>query len=343
MNKIYALKLELENIHGESISDSMWDYLQQKGLVQDVVDGKINLNDLEEIIKEIQIASGLRSKPKDRLLYPLNKVKILPNADRVSALSVAIATLASKSKKLIDFRRKELNNKVINITDVHKWIKSKNTQATNSSFIAKIEIPNSHKPIRNNDGSYKITPPLNISQAKNIEADYLNFLDKKLVNIKKIPVIKDSSLDNLRLLSIELSKEFSWQQSESTMFILTDYIPKIDPINSKYIKNNYFKGLSKIHMEIDPTTSPKDVMVKYSKFRQEFISGRHRDLSSKHLNLAIFYAKKNKREKWMESMNTWNSNYGITKPSWKYEVVTNFALHCKRAFEKLVSPNLNQI
>ena len=45
MNKIYALKLELENIHGESISDSMWDYLQQKGLVQDVVDGKINLND----------------------------------------------------------------------------------------------------------------------------------------------------------------------------------------------------------------------------------------------------------------------------------------------------------
>ena len=52
MNKIYALKLELENIHGESISDSMWDYLQQKGLVQDVVDGKINLNDLEDFLDD---------------------------------------------------------------------------------------------------------------------------------------------------------------------------------------------------------------------------------------------------------------------------------------------------
>ena len=62
MNKLYALKLELENIHGESISDSMWDYLQQKGLVQDVVDGKINLNDLEEIIKlQHEDASGENS------------------------------------------------------------------------------------------------------------------------------------------------------------------------------------------------------------------------------------------------------------------------------------------
>ena len=343
MNDLNNLKHELGNILGESINESMWDYLLQKGFIQDVISRKKTLNDLEEIIKEIQIATGIRDKPKDRLLYPLNKVKILPNADRVSALSVAIATIASKSNKLIYFRQKELNKKIIKITQVDKWINSQKTENTTSTFITNIEIPNSHKTKRNKDGSYKITPPLNISKAKNIEEKYLYYLDNKLINIKNTQVITNGLLDRLRVLSIELSEEFSWEQSEATMFILTDYIPKIDPINSKYIKNNYFKGLSKIQMEIDPATSPKDVMVKYSEFRQEFINGRHRDLSSKHLNLAIFYAKKNKHQKWMESMYSWNSNYGKKQPSWKYEVVTNFALHCKRAFEKLVSPNLNQI
>ena len=111
MNELNNLKHELENILGEAINESMWDYLLQKGFIQDVISRKKNLNDLEEIIKEIQIATGIRDKPKDRLLYPLNKVKILPNADRVSALSVAIATIASKSNKLIYFRQKELNKK----------------------------------------------------------------------------------------------------------------------------------------------------------------------------------------------------------------------------------------
>tara|TARA_Y100000590_G_scaffold84071_1_gene93783 strand:+ start:20823 stop:21854 length:1032 start_codon:yes stop_codon:yes gene_type:complete len=343
MYDLNNIKLELENLHGEPISESMWEYLDIKGYINEVANGTKTLNDLEEIIQEIQVATGLRNKPKDRLLYPLNRVEILPNVDRVSALSVAIATIASKSNPVINFRANELNKKIIDASQIEKWISSQKAKQNSSKFISSFEIPNSHKPIQNKDGSYKISPPLHITKVEGVEEKYLYYLDKKLVNIKKISVIKDSLLDKLRKLSIQISEEFSWDKSESTMFILTDYIPRIYPVNSKYIKNNNFKGLSKIHMEIDPTTSPKDVMVKYSEFRREFIQGRHRDLSIKHLNLAIFYAKKNKNEKWIQSMYSWNSNYGNSKPSWKYEVVTNFALHCKRAFEKLVSPNLNQI
>lgn len=343
MENLNTIKKNLENLLKESISESMWDYLDQKKFLQDVVERKKTLSDLVEIVKEIQIATGVRNKPKDRLLYPLNKVTILPNADRVSALSVAIATIASKSKQFINFRESELNKKVIKITQVDKWIQSNKSNKEITTFITNLEIPNSHRSIRNSDGSYKITPPLSISNVNNIKEKYLYYLDKKLINIKNVPTKQGGVLDKLRILSSELHEEFSWEESEATMFILTDYIPKIDPINSEYIKNTYCSGLSKIHMEIDPTTSPKDVMVEYSKLRQEFITGRHRDLSSKHLNLAIFYAKKNKDEKWLQSMYSWNQNYGETKPTWRYQIVTNFALHCKRAFGKLVSPNFNKI
>ena len=110
------------------------------------------------------------------------KYSVPQRVQKLLNTSICDDSQVSSSNKLIYFRQKELNKKIIKITQVDKWINSQKTENTTSTFIANIEIPNSHKTKRNKDGSYKITPPLNISKAKNIEEKYLYYLDNVFHN-----------------------------------------------------------------------------------------------------------------------------------------------------------------
>jgi hypothetical protein len=47
-------------------------------------------------------------------------------------------------------------------------------------------------------------------------------------------------------------------------------------------------ALSRIALTIDPALSPQEVAEHYRQIRQEIMPARHRDLSEKHLQLALF-------------------------------------------------------
>jgi hypothetical protein len=114
-------------------------------------------------------------------------------------------------------------------------------------------------------------------------------------------------------------------------------VPQIPPA---WLMPDYrlpYQVTSRITLEIDPAVSPSEVAEFYRQARKEVITGRHRTLSEKHLQLAQFITSRPEDELWTERLTAWNDAY----PQWSYDaaLIKNFMRDCSRARERLLHPD----
>jgi hypothetical protein len=98
--------------------------------------------------------------------------------------------------------------------------------------------------------------------------------------------------------------------------------------------NERLPGLSVIHLAIDPGMSPKEVTESYLEARKSLLGTRHRDLSEKHLALAVFIAIQPLELSWPERMAQWNHLFASR--GWGYSQVANFSHDCLQAQRRLL-------
>ena len=139
--------------------------------------------------------------------------------------------------------------------------------------------------------------------------------------VRNVPIVVGSTLDRLRRLGERLATEYKWSNAQATAFILADRIPLI---GSLVITQKFHSRplLSRIVIEVDPTLSPREVLEAYRRKRIEILPfRRYRNLTNKHIQLALFNAKLSKGKTWAVKMAEWNKSQ---PPEWAYKDVGNF-------------------
>jgi hypothetical protein len=151
---------------------------------------------------------------------------------------------------------------------------------------------------------------------------------------RKIPIVADGTLEELQRLSTRLAKQYGWTEPEATTFVVTGLPPLRPPINVWTEHNERLLGLAVIHLAVDPGMSPKEVGDAYLEARKRLLGTRYRDLSEKHLALAIFVATQSPQLSWAERMDRWNRRYADR--DWAYSQVANFSHDCLQAQRRLL-------
>jgi hypothetical protein len=144
-------------------------------------------------------------------------------------------------------------------------------------------------------------------------------------------------LDRLRRLSQRLAEAYRWSEAQATIFVLTGLVPLIAAITGESdAPEDDAEGtlpiLSRITLQIDPTTAPSEVAEQYTALRRWLYGERHRDLSEKHTQLALFAATELKHTTWAARMARWNAAHA----EWAYTEVSNFSRDCLQAQRRLL-------
>jgi hypothetical protein len=139
-------------------------------------------------------------------------------------------------------------------------------------------------------------------------------------------------LERLRQLCERLAKQYGWAEAQATTFVLTGEAPLISTITHN-LKERELPSLTRIVLEIDPTLAPKEVGEYYRRIRQEVVGARHREMTDKHLQLALFAAMRPDGETWAKRMAEWNETYPA---EWEYEDSAQFAHDCIQARKRLL-------
>ncbi|HEV2582222.1 MAG TPA: hypothetical protein VGT44_15305, partial [Ktedonobacteraceae bacterium] len=149
---------------------------------------------------------------------------------------------------------------------------------------------------------------------------------------RSIPTADGGVLERLRRLSDRLAEKYKWQHGQATAFVLTGGVPLISPIIIT-VSTNSRPLFSRIMLDVDPALSPKELILYYRRNRRKTLTARHRNLSEKHMQLALFDSRRPKAETWVIKMDEWNK---IHQTEWRYKKVSNFAHDCKQARRRLL-------
>jgi hypothetical protein len=151
-------------------------------------------------------------------------------------------------------------------------------------------------------------------------------------NHSSTPVINE-----LDWFSRDLADRYPWLAAQAAVFLLTGIPPVVETISGE-IHLAQFRPLSRITLKIDPAISPQEVFEKYSAIRRIIVKKNQRNLSSKHLHLALFAATCAPGKGLEERKDEWNN--ACINEKWKYFRKTNFARDCAVAKKKSSEPRL---
>lgn len=164
------------------------------------------------------------------------------------------------------------------------------------------------------------------------------------------------ALEHLALLSESLAERYCWPQWQAAVFVLTGSAPRVPSltfrVDRKLPAAELEKGLwsdlsrlkvtTRIVLSIDPSVPPDDVARKYRVLRAA-VHGRtadqdvrYRELSDKHLELAIFAAARPEHEPAADRRRAWDKQH----PQWKYRAanIANFRRDYIMAQRRLLHP-----
>lgn len=249
------------------------------------------------------------NRQKDGESLRLSKIQAL----RREALTVLYAKLAGENQQVMTFRKLALNDQLLTWEEVPNWIntqreKTKASQTDNpSQYDVSYSTPNVYRGIRE---VHTVSAP---------PGGYLEWLAR---------------------LSEDLASEYTWIKADATVFVLTGNTPPV--FNCKV---NYTGGYSslasanRIELVLDLALTEKEVAAIYRQARRSLLKqdklgkARFRQLSEKHLRLAIFDAEH--EGTYLKKKSAWNKQF----PKWRYEHLSNFIRDSKKAKQRLLQPD----
>lgn len=341
-------KLERELDRG--LPDAAWDFLVERGWVNDVRWADMTIHELAEQARAHERAWARPATARTRaprMLASGKRAKAAKTAPgRQEVVSRLLAAEAAKDEKIRSFREEVLGGSLMKPQDVHRWIERQAEEDGPPSRWLTVPLPTGYE-VRSSTTFATTEPPLTISEktpAILVEKRYLRFLTCRVWEGEEDPrrevsTVEGAVLDRLRQLSESLAGLYGWDRASVTNFVLTGDIPLVPSIESRASMRVFpYRTLTRISLTIDPALSPREVADHYRRVRGRILEGRHRELSDKHMCLATFAAGRPAGEKWRERMAAWNKEHP-EHPDWKYKTETNFGRDCAQAVRRLLHPD----
>lgn len=328
--KLKLIRREIDLYLDNPLRDEEWKMLEEDTYIAGIFKGAVTTR---------HIADKVRQR---RRVYEVRTSKALPqirieSSGRLKALSALVAQEVAKDEEVQAFRSEVLDNKLLILTQVETWLNEQAEKDGLPSWWLTIRVPESfvEEEIEYQNSSWVSPLEVKIPNFRVINGFEFRFLFYEVPDepsVKKIPTCAGGVLDKLRKLCERLSKQYGWIEVQATTFVLTGEAPPITDITHS-LKERELPSLTRIVLEIDPTLSPREVGEYYRKLRQEVLGARHRDMTDKHLQLAIFASTRLNDGTWAERMTEWNKTHSS---EWEYEDSVQFAHDCILARKRLL-------
>jgi len=363
--KVESFRGEIDLLLPSPLRDEEWEDLLEDQYIQELLDGVSTSREVAEKVQHRRQVYGLRGVKQNKAPQVLSEQEAKKPSSRIVALSILVAQEATKEAEVQAFRTDVLGGKLLSLEAVEEWIlEQSKSDGQPTWWLEKITLPGTFM----HESFEKLSPDAGLVLS-NIKPDgYMKYYPDKeprdqfelrlllpfsiptrsLMEYfrfrmlaygvpgnneeKKIPTSINGVLERLRLLSEGLAQKYDWMEAEATLFILTGSIPEISQVSSAVL-DRPLSALSRIVLTLDPSLSPKEVAEYYRKVREDVIGTRHRELSEKHMQLAIFAATQPEERKWSDKMAEWNRTHPA---EWKYEEVANFSHDCLQARRRLL-------
>ncbi len=339
------IRQSLEDTLGRPVSDQLWNYLEEKGYIEDVEVAEQPISWLAAEAKSIlQATSGYSESARRSNEVTVRKDhKIVSPEDRTRALSYILYAEATKDEGVKKFRDDLLGGHPLETGEIKDWMQRAEQREHFTMWVTEVQIPDGSR-LKPDEGGGSITiiPPITVSEVPNVSFRELEFFANGIEGERvSVRVRVGGRLATLAVLAVRLAREYGWTSAQAVSFVLSENIPIIEPVSWSITSTSPIAALYRINMSIDPALSPREVMERYSRARRNIVPGRHKDLQGKALYLAVFASGRAQGETWKESMSEWNTLQGNDHPDWQYSTVTNFARDCTQARNRLVNPNFN--
>jgi hypothetical protein len=359
-----GIKMAIDRVAGYRVPERIWDYLAARGEDARYLAGDLDLNGL---IAEIHRLHQLLGPP----VPVLGDATAMLTGDwaepqhcsaREKAVSRLVANLAAERADVSSFRSDPAHHvpaELVPWEALHDWITARSfeeVRAHRSQLWAMdhVELPTEYAADieRAVSGAAGADHPLRPIELQLQPADlrqqakplWLLYAKKGEDFVWGYGARAGGVLDRLRRLSQRLAKAYRWSEAQATVFCLTGLAPLIaaitggEPDDLEDDADDTLPVLSRITLHVDRTTSPSEVAEQYARLRRWLYGERHRDLSEKHTQLALFAASEPKHTTWAARMARWNAAHA----DWPYTEVSNFSRDCLQAQRRLLGTTPGQ-
>jgi hypothetical protein len=265
-------------------------------------------------------------------------------AGRREAISEALAAIARQSHEVISFRREVLNDTLLEISAVDRWLKDHQSEGAYPHAILVRLKEGFDLGLDDDTGRWKLEPPLSSMGPETIEGpvavDLLEYAMPDNRWVRRIPIGRDGTLRKIYAIASDLSRKFSWQQAQATVFLLTDLTPLVETesieiryppvVTLPYGGQSPLTCLLRVVIAVDPMMTPRQLAEKYAEIRTKLRTSKRRLQTEKHLRLALFAITHHSLSG--DEMREWNKNF----PNWKYSRVALFSRDAKTARTRLL-------
>jgi hypothetical protein len=294
------------------LTDGEWELLEGDGHVGEVESGAVEIEHLVDRVKRLRQKMGPRRGSATAARPMADPAELARTAStRVEALSALLAIDARDQDYVSDFRRRVLRGRLLKPERVSGWVERRG--GTTTRFVT--------------------TPEQDRERVVKRTVQILDYAIPESSWVQRELVALDSELDHLRAISESLAKRYSWQPGQASTFVLTNLVPILEPIRATINHRAPVRAATRIVLDIDPTTTAREVADGYKLIREEVLGRRYRRMSEKNMRLAIFAAE-HQEGTWDERMQAWNRR-GIGN---RYTEPSNFQRDAVNATRRLLEP-----
>ncbi len=328
------------------LNEREWYLLVKNTFIEDIQDREGPIGPAVEYIRdEIRWSQELSNElQQDNTPRLLSKEDAKAHLERSFALSLLLFEEASRDAEVSAFRSEVLDNNLLGREMVPEWIQQQaKVDGEPTIWLKEIPVPREHKTDVLNWISYpQVRQPLKIELPASPHGcsigSHVLMYGGSDDWAHAVPTCSDGVLEHLRNLSERLAGEYSWQEAQATLFVLTGKVPFVDPIHVRHeMKRGSLYLRQRIVLDVDSTVSPLEVTKHYRLTRGRIIGRRSGKLSAKHLRLATFDAEQPKGESWAKKLAEWNRT---ELSEWGYGTDRRrFAHDCLQARRRILGPS----
>jgi hypothetical protein len=212
-------------------------------------------------------------------------------------MSSLVAEEAAKEPDVVAFRQQQLGDRLLRLDEVATWIAKQGVE----------------------DGEGR-------------RGDILEYVGSDPWPLRH-PATEGGVLDSLRSLSSRLARIYGWQPFQASTFVLTGVPPLIAGIRSEAIGGIPLSSTTRIVLDVDPASTPRDVMQHYSRVRGRLTAAGSQPVSEKDLKLAGFVAERSNLDR-HQLIESWNDRF----PDWVYHDPDAFHHDAVLARRRIVDP-----
>jgi hypothetical protein len=329
------LRTALQRRLGSRFHQGLWDYLLDRGFVDEVLDGA---SDLDQLVEEAhRILTAGAPSAEQQVPAPAPRDPRL-GQERAWALSQLVAAHAHHDPDVIAFRHKYLGDALVEWADLDTWLTAQAKLDGQPTTDLTIALPTSAISDPDADDLH-LSPPLARVRPARVATRRVDYALPGDDWVRRVAVTAEGALDRLQVLTEALAKAYGWTPAQASIFVLCGVTPFIATVrvtrsSAKIRHREDLVWARRITLDVDPAATPEQVLDAFQHARRQQGVAQLRPLTLKHLRLAAFAGADHADKPWAERLRLWNTSF----PEWHYAEQSNFRRDAIRAEARILYP-----